>query len=124
MAHFATNAARALTIESLTQLINLALIAVIAYIVVLLVRALRKYTKSGEARQEKQQIKKSLGQCLREHRTQCHMTQEFVAEHIGVSRQAVSKWENGSAEPSTSNLIALAKLYGVSAEALLGEIDK
>ena len=41
------------------------------------------------------------------------MTQEQVAEALGVSRQAVSKWENGTAEPSTSNLLALARLYGV-----------
>ena len=47
------------------------------------------------------------------------MTQEFVAEALGVSRQAVSKWENGTSDPSTSNLIALAKLYGTSAETLL-----
>ena len=44
------------------------------------------------------------------------MTQEFVAETIGVSRQAVSKWENGTSDPSTSNLFALAKLYGVPAQ--------
>lgn len=47
------------------------------------------------------------------------MTQEFVAEAIGVSRQAVSKWENGSSDPSTSNLIALAKLFDVPAEELI-----
>lgn len=47
------------------------------------------------------------------------MTQEFVAEAIGVSRQAVSKWENGSSDPSTSNLIALAKLFNVSPEDLI-----
>lgn len=40
-------------------------------------------------------------------------------EAVGVSRQAVSKWENGVSDPSTSNLIALAKLYGLSAEELL-----
>ncbi|HHX77896.1 MAG TPA: helix-turn-helix transcriptional regulator, partial [Firmicutes bacterium] len=39
------------------------------------------------------------------------MTQEFVAETIGVSRQAVSKWESGSSDPSTTNLMALAKLF-------------
>ena len=49
------------------------------------------------------------------------MTQEFVAEALGVSRQAVSKWETGTADPSTSNLIALAKLFGVSPEELLRE---
>lgn len=51
------------------------------------------------------------------------MTQEFVAEHLGVSRQAVSKWENGTSDPSTSNLLALAKLYGVSAQELLQQIN-
>lgn len=40
------------------------------------------------------------------------MTQEFVAEALGVSRQAVSKWESGASDPSTTNLIALAKLFG------------
>lgn len=47
------------------------------------------------------------------------MTQEFVAEAIGVSRQAVSKWENGSSDPSTSNLIALVKLFDVAPEDLI-----
>ena len=49
------------------------------------------------------------------------MTQEFVAESLGVSRQAVSKWERGAADPSTSNLLALAKLFEVPAEELLRE---
>lgn len=51
------------------------------------------------------------------------MTQEFVSESIGVSRQAVSKWENGASDSSTSNLLALAKLYGISAEDLLKEVE-
>ena len=42
-----------------------------------------------------------------------------MAEALGVSRQAVSKWETGTADPSTSNLLALAKLFGVPAEELL-----
>ena len=67
-------------------------------------------------------IKKSLGEVLKQHREDCKMTQEFVAEAIGVSRQAVSKWENGTSDPSTSNLIALAKLFELSAEELLHEI--
>ena len=50
------------------------------------------------------------------------MTQEFVAESLGVSRQAVSKWESGASDPSTSNLLALAKLYSVSAEDLLRSV--
>ena len=47
------------------------------------------------------------------------LTQEALGEKLGVSRQAVSKWETGAADPSTANLLALAKLYGVSPEELL-----
>lgn len=50
------------------------------------------------------------------------MTQEFVAETLGVSRQAVSKWENGSSDPSTTNLIALASLFDTTPEEMLKEI--
>lgn len=52
------------------------------------------------------------------------MTQEFVAESLGVSRQAVSKWETGASDPSTSNLFALARLFGVRAEDLLREVEQ
>lgn len=62
---------------------------------------------------------RSLGEVLKEHRTRCNMTQEMVAESLGVSRQAVGKWESGASEPSTANLIALSKLYGVSVDELL-----
>ena len=48
-------------------------------------------------------------------------SQEELAEKLGVSRQAVSKWENGTSDPSTSNLCALAKLYGIPVEELLHE---
>jgi len=82
-----------------------------------------KGVPSKEVREEKQGIRRSLGEELREHRLRCKMTQEFVAESLGVSRQAVSKWENGSADPSTSNLLTLAKLYGVSPETLLQNVQ-
>ena len=87
------------------------------------IRALLKYIHSKDVRQEKSVVRKSLGEALKAHRTQCKMTQEFVAETIGVSKQAVSKWENGTSDPSTSNLFALAKLYGVSVEELLKEVE-
>ena len=64
-----------------------------------------------------------MGEVLKQHREQCRMTQEFVAEAVGVSRQAVSKWENGTSDPSTSNLIAIAKLFDLSAEELLHEVQ-
>lgn len=100
----------------------LALFALGVYLLVLIIKALRKYVNSKDVREEKQIIIKSLSEALRENRARCKMTQEFVAESLGVSRQAVSKWENGSSEPSTSNLLALAKLYGISAEELLRDI--
>ena len=83
---------------------------------------MRFYLNSSDVREEKAKTKKSLGEILKFHRTNCNMTQEFVAESLGVSRQAVSKWENGTSDPSTSNLIALAKLYGVSVEEILNKI--
>ncbi len=98
-------------------------VCVFVGLIVLVVRALLKYIKSKDVRQEKSTIRKSLGEALKEHRTRCKMTQEFVAETIGVSRQVVSKWESGASDPSTSNLLALAKLYGISAEDLLKEVE-
>ena len=96
--------------------------APLVYIIVLLIKALRKYLKSADVRREKNETKISLGEALKTYRTDCKMTQEFVAETLGVSRQAVSKWENGTSDPSTSNLLELAKLYGVSVEEILNKI--
>lgn len=96
-------------------------VTVTIYIVTLIVKALRKYTKSAPVRKEKVENAKTLGKVLKQHRLDCKMTQEFVAETLGVSRQAVSKWESGMSDPSTANLIALAKLFGVEAEELLKE---
>lgn len=94
----------------------------LVYIIILIVKALRKYLKSADVRKEKSETKISLGEALKTYRMNCKMTQEFVAESLGVSRQAVSKWENGTSDPSTSNLLALTKLYGVSAEEILSKI--
>lgn len=101
----------------------LAILAGIVYLFVLIVKALRKYVNSKEVREEKKVVAKSLGEALKENRIRCQMTQEFVAETLGVSRQSVSKWENGTSDPNTSNLIALAKLYGISAEELLKNVE-
>ena len=100
-------------------LLLLCIVGSLIYLFVLLVRALCKYLKSGDIRKETSAVRKSLGEALKENRIRCHMTQEFVAEHLGVSRQAVSKWENGTSDPSTANLLALSRLYGVSPEELL-----
>ena len=99
------------------------ILAIFLGLLILIVRCLLKCLKSTDVRHEKARIRKSLGEVLKENRIRCKMTQEFVSESIGVSRQAVSKWENGASDPSTSNLLALAKLYGISAEDLLKEVE-
>ena len=109
-------------VATIIVLINLILYGGIIYLFILLIKALRKYLKSGNVRKEQAAVRMSLGEALKENRVRCQMTQEFVAEHLGVSRQAVSKWENGTSDPSTSNLLALAKLYGISAEELLKSV--
>lgn len=92
------------------------------YLFILVVKALRKYIRTKDVRDDKKAMAKSLGEALKENRLRCQMTQEFVSETLGVSRQSVSKWENGLSDPNTSNLIALAKLYGISAEELLRSV--
>ncbi len=104
--------------------INLVCWGGILYCFILLIKALRKYLRSEPVRKENAVVRRSLGEALKEHRIRCHMTQEFVAEHLGVSRQAVSKWENGTSDPSTSNLLALAKLYGINAAELLKGVQE
>ncbi len=47
------------------------------------------------------------------------LSQEELAERLGVSRQAVSKWERAESSPDTDNLIALARLYGVTLDELI-----
>lgn len=57
---------------------------------------------------------------LYELRKQHGYSQDELADMLGVSRQAVSKWERSESSPDTDNLIALAKLYNVSLDELLG----
>ena len=51
------------------------------------------------------------------------ITQKELAERLFLSDKAVSKWESGASEPSTSNLLALCKLFDVSPEEFLGEVQ-
>ena len=108
-------------------LLMIALVGFLLFIagklLILVFRALRKYLNSEPQRQESEILRRSLGEVLKDHRMRCSMTQEFVAESLGVSRQAVSKWENGTADPSTSNLLKLAKLYGISPEDLIRAVQ-
>ena len=63
---------------------------------------------------------------LYELRKQNNLSQEELANKLGISREAVSKWERAESSPSTDNLIALADIYGISLDELVGKdnIDK
>ena len=63
----------------------------------------------------------TLGERLKMYRTQKGLSQEKIAEMLDVSRQAVTKWEAGQTTPSSDNLIALANLYDVSLDELIGK---
>lgn len=61
----------------------------------------------------------AMAQRLVDRRKAAGLSQEALAAQLGVSRQAVSKWERSESSPDTDNLIALAALYGVSLDELL-----
>ncbi|MCR4879518.1 MAG: helix-turn-helix domain-containing protein [Bacilli bacterium] len=56
---------------------------------------------------------------LMQYRKKAGLSQEELADKLGVSRQAVSKWECAESSPDTDNLIALAKIYNVSLDELI-----
>ena len=62
----------------------------------------------------------TLAENLQQLRKERGLSQEEVAQKLYLSRQSVSKWENGGAEPGVDNLIALARLYGVTVDELVG----
>ena len=111
---------------ALALIIWLVVVGTMILITVLVIKALWTYikvnTKAREVKKETAAVRKTLAESLKDHRTRCKMTQEFVAESLGVSRQAVSKWETGDSDPTMSNLVLLAKLYGVPLEELLENV--
>ena len=60
----------------------------------------------------------TMGNRIAKARKEKCFTQEYVAESLGISRQAVFKWEKNQTKPDTANLIALSELLGVSVEYL------
>ena len=65
-----------------------------------------------------------LGETIQALRRQKNLTQEQLAEQVGVSRQAVSKWELNTALPDTDKLVPLARALGVSVDELLGNVSE
>lgn len=61
----------------------------------------------------------SLSQNIKNKRKELKLSQEYIADQLGVSRQAVSKWETGQSEPTASNLTELAALFGISLSELV-----
>ena len=61
----------------------------------------------------------SLGERIKEQRKSSGLSQEKLAEFVGVSRQAVTKWETGQSAPSTENLFKLAEIFGTTVDILL-----
>lgn len=62
----------------------------------------------------------TLGNTIQTKRIQLGLSQERLAEQVGVSRQAVSKWEVGDAIPDTDKLVPLARALGITVDELLG----
>lgn len=61
----------------------------------------------------------SLSENIKNRRKELKLSQEYVAEKLGVSRQAVSKWETGQSEPTAGNLVELAELLDISLSELV-----
>ena len=61
----------------------------------------------------------SIGEVLKQARSEAELSQEDVAEKVGVSRQTVSSWENGKSYPDIASVITLSNVYGVSLDSLM-----
>ena len=90
----ATGVANGNGVSSLLLILGMNLLYYVPLIVLIVlgIRALLKYLRAGKGDPA---VRRSLGEPLKAHRMKSTMTQEFVAESLGVSRQAVSKWETG-----------------------------
>ena len=62
----------------------------------------------------------SMGARLAQERRKQNLTQEQLAEQLGVTRQAVSRWESDTAYPETDKILRMAALFNVSCDYLLG----
>jgi len=66
----------------------------------------------------------TLGEKIKMYRSQNGLSQEKIAELVGVSRQAVTKWESGQSAPSTTNLITLAEIFKISMDDLVSGVSQ
>jgi transcriptional regulator with XRE-family HTH domain len=61
----------------------------------------------------------SIGEVLKQARSEADLSQEDVAEKVGVSRQTISSWENGRSYPDIASVITLSDTYNVSLDSLM-----
>lgn len=61
----------------------------------------------------------ALNENIKSRRMQLKMSQEYVADQLGISRQAVAKWESGQSRPTSSNLTELAALFEMDVSELV-----
>lgn len=60
-----------------------------------------------------------LAERLQDLRKKANYSQEQVADLLGISRQAISKWESGQGKPELDNIIKLTEIYNVSADYII-----
>lgn len=65
-----------------------------------------------------------LAENIKGRRVQAGLSQEQLAEQLQVSRQAVTKWETGAGIPDIENLRAIAALFGITLDELLGDVSE
>lgn len=90
---------------------------------IMLILALLKYLKTNEIRNEYRKEAQSLGYIIYKHRIEAGMSQEILSQRLGITRQAISKWENGTSDPSATNLMALADIFKIKVEDMLKEAE-
>ncbi len=61
---------------------------------------------------------------IRKYRKEKGLSQDELAEKLGVSRQSISLWENGQTQPTIENILALARIFNVSTDAILGNTEE
>lgn len=104
--------------------LNLAIVVFGGYLAINFLRGKMRNKIDSHVGNDEANSELSFGTILKKARCKKNMTQEYVAEQLGVSRQAVSKWESEVTSPNTSNIVALADLYDVSVELLLERATK
>lgn len=67
-------------------------------------------------------MSETMGQIIRRLRKERNLTQEELAEQLNVTFQAVSRWENGTGMPDISQIVPLARVFGVSTDVLFGTV--